>query len=77
MDTTSRSALIIAAIALAVLLLFYGGGTFVGSMIQDRMMDGASSGETSWTWTSGLLVTVMGAALFFLVFGKKQLKEQQ
>jgi hypothetical protein len=77
MDTTNRSALIVTAIAVGVLTLFYGGGTMVGSVIKNGMMDGASSGEVSWIWTSALLAAVMGAVLFFLVFGSKQPKEQR
>jgi glucose-6-phosphate-specific signal transduction histidine kinase len=76
MDTTNRSALIIAAIPIVVLALFYGGGTVLGSVIQGGMMNGAQTGEFSWSWTSPLLVAVAGVVLFFLVFGKREPREQ-
>jgi hypothetical protein len=77
MDTTNRVALIIATIAVGVLMLLYGGGTTVGSMMRHGMMDGAGSGEVSWMWTSALLVSVMGAVLVFLVIGRRLPKEEK
>jgi hypothetical protein len=71
MDATGTTALAITAILVAALLLFYGGGTMTGSMIRGGMMDGGGMGGISWAWTSVLIVGVMGAVLFFLIFGKK------
>ena len=77
MDTTNRSALVITALAAGVLAVFYGGGTFFGSVIRGGMMDGADTGEVDWIWSAALLAAVMGAVLFFLVFGRKQPKEPE
>ncbi len=77
MDTTSRSALIIAAVVAAALLLFFGGGTMTGTMMRNGMMESGSAGGISWAWTSALLVGVMATVLFFLIFGKKQPKEEE
>jgi hypothetical protein len=77
MDTASRSALIVTAVVAASLLLFFGGGTMTGTMMRNGMMESASAGGISWMWTSALLAGVMGAVLFFLIFGRKQHDEQE
>lgn len=71
MDATTRTALIIAFIVTALLLLFFGGGMATGTMISGGMMGSGSMGGISWMWLPTLLVVALGVALFSVLSGKK------
>ncbi len=71
MDTTTRTALVIAFVVAAALLLFFGSGMATGTMMSGGMMGSGSMGGISWMWLPTLLVVVLGAVLFSVIFGKK------
>ena len=71
MDTSTRTALVIAFAAAALLLLLFGGGMATGTLMSGGMMGSGSMGGISWMWLPTLLVVVLGAALFSVVAGKK------
>ena len=68
MDTTTKTALVI-AFALVALLLLFGGQMMTGT--SDGMMGIGSMGGISWMWLPTLLIVVVGAALFSVISGKK------
>lgn len=70
-DTTNKRALVIAFVAVALLLLLFGGGMATGTMFSGGMMGSGSMGEISWMWLPTLLVVVLGVALFSVISGKK------
>ena len=70
MDATSKSALAVAIIVAALLLLF-GGGMMTGTTLSGGMMGSGSMGGISWMWLPTLLIVVLGAVLFSVIFGKK------
>ncbi len=71
MDTSNRTALVIAFAAAALLLLLFGGGMATGTLMSGGLMGSVSMGGISWKWLPTLLVVVLGAALFSVVLGKK------
>ena len=71
METSTRTALVIAFAAAALLLLLFGGGMASGTLMSGGMMGSGSMGGISWMWLPTLLVVVLGAALFSVVAGKK------
>ena len=70
-DATTRTALVIAFVVAAVLLLLFGGGMATGTMMSGGMMGSGSMGGISWMWLPTLLLVVLGAVLFSVIFGKK------
>ena len=71
MDATTRTALVIAFVVVALLLLLFGGGMATGTMMSGGMMGSGSMGGISWMWLPTLLVVVLGVALFSVISGKK------
>ncbi len=71
MDATTRTALVVAFVVAAVLLLLFGGGMATGTMMSGGMMGSGSMGGISWMWLPTLLLVVLGAVLFSVIFGKK------
>ena len=71
MDATTRTALVIAFVVVAVLLLLFGGGMMTGTMMSGGMMGSGSMGGINWMWLPTLLVVVIGIVLFSVIFGKK------
>ena len=71
MDATTKTALVIAFVVVAVLLLFFGGGMATGTMMSGGMMGSGSMGGISWLWLPTVLVVVLGIVLFSVLFGKK------
>ena len=71
MDTTTRTALVIAFVVTALLLLIFGGGMATGTMISGGMMGSGSMGGISWMWLPTVLVVALGVAHFSVLFGKK------
>ncbi len=71
MDATSKTALVIAFVVAALLLLLFGGGMATGTMMSGGMMGSGSMGGISWMWLPTLLIVVLGAVLFSVIFGKK------
>jgi hypothetical protein len=72
MDTTTKTALVIAFVVAA--LLFFGGGMGTGTMVGGgTMFSGGMIGSgINWMWLPTLLVVVLGVVLFSVIFGKKQ-----
>jgi len=71
MDTTSKTALVIALVVVGLLLLLFGGGMATGTSMSGGMMGTGSMGGISWMWLPTLLVVVLGVVLFSFIFGKK------
>jgi hypothetical protein len=71
MDSSSKTALVIAFAVIALLLLLFGGGMATGTMFSGGMMGSGSMGGISWMWLPTLLVVVLGIALFSAISGKK------
>lgn len=71
MDSTPRTALVIALVVVAFLLLFFGGGMATGTMFSGEMMGSGSMGGSGWMWLPTLLVAVLGVALFAALFNRK------
>ena len=72
MDSTGRTALVIALVVVALLLLLFGGAMATGTMMSGAMMGSGSMGGFSWMWLPTLLVVVLGAVLFSVISGKWQ-----
>ena len=71
MDASTRTVLVIAFAAVALLLLLFGGGMTSGTIMSGGMMGSASVGGISWMWLPTLLVVVLGVALFSVISAKK------
>ena len=71
MDATPKTALVIAFVVVALLLLLFGGGMVTGTMMTGGMMGSGRMGGISWMWLPTLLVVVLGIVLFSVIFGKK------
>ena len=71
MDAAPRTALVIAFVVVALLLLLFGGGMMTGTTMSGGMMGSGSMGGISWMWLPTLLIVVLGAVLFPVIFGKK------
>ena len=73
MNSSSNTALVIALVAVALLLLLFGGGMATGTMFSGGMMGSGSMGGIgiSWMWLPTLLVVVLGVVLFSVISGKK------
>jgi hypothetical protein len=71
MNATSNTALVIAIVAIALLLLLLGGGMATGTIMSGGMMGSGSMGGISWMWLPTLLVVVPGVVLFLVLVGKK------
>lgn len=67
MNLISKTALVIAFAAAALLLLLFSGGMATGTMMSGGMMGSGSAGEISWTWPATLLVVVLVAALLSVI----------
>ena len=70
-DTTTKTALVIAFVVVALLLLLFGDGMVTGTMMTGGMMGSGRMGGISWMWLPTLLVVVLGIVLFSVIFGKK------
>ena len=71
MDATSKTALVIASVAVALLLLLFGGGIATGTVISGGMTGSASASGMIWMWLPTLFVVVLGVVLFSNIPGKK------
>jgi len=71
MDSTTKTALVIAFVVVAVLLLLFGGGIMTGTPMSGGMMGSESMGGINWMWLPILLVVVLGVVLFLVISGKK------
>jgi hypothetical protein len=70
-DTTTKTALDIAFVVVALLLLLFGGGMATGTLMSGGMMGSGSMGGISWMWLPTLLVVALGVVLFSVLSGKK------
>ena len=71
MDATTKTALVIAFVVAALLLLLFGGGMATGTLMSGGMMGSGSMGGISWMWLPTVLVVVLGVALISVISGKK------
>ena len=71
MNGTTNTALVIAFVAIALLLLLFGGGMATGTIMSGGMMGSGSMGGISWMWLPTLLLIVLGVVLFSVISGKK------
>ena len=71
MDATTKTPLIIAFVAIALLLLLFGGGMATGTMISGGMMGSGSLGGISWMWLPTVLIVVLAGVLISAVSEKK------
>jgi hypothetical protein len=77
MNTTTKTALVIAFVVAALLLLRFGGGMGTGTifgggtMFSGGMMGSGSMGGISWVWLPISLLVVLGVVLFSVISRKK------
>jgi len=71
MDAISRTAFVISIVALALLLLLFGGGMATGTMISGGMTGRGSADGMIWMWLPTLFVVVLGVVLFSNIPGKR------
>jgi len=71
MNTTSKTALIIAFVVVVVLFLLFGGGAMTGATMSGGMMGSGMMGGVSWMWVPTLLTLGIGILLGWAIFGKK------
>lgn len=71
MDTTTRTALVIAFVVVALLLLFLSGGMMTGTIMSGGMMGTGAMGGISWMWFPIVLVVLLNIVLFSVLFEKK------
>ena len=76
MNAKTKTALVIAFVVVALLLLLFGGGMMTGTMMSGGMMGSGMMGSgmiggISWMWLPILLVVVLGVVLSSVFFGKK------
>ncbi len=63
MDTSIKTATVVAIIFIASLLLLFGGGMATGTMLSGEMAGIGSMEEVSWMLLPTFLVVVLGAVL--------------
>lgn len=71
MNSSTKTALVIAFVVAVLLLLLFGGSMATGTMMSGGMMGNGNMGGFSWMWIPTLLVFVLGVVLFSVIFGKK------
>jgi hypothetical protein len=71
MDNTTGTGFVIAFVAVALLLLLFGGGMATGTIMTGGYMGSVSMGGVSWMWLPTLLVVAIGVVLFSSISGKK------
>jgi len=71
MDESTKTPFVIALVVVALLLLLFGGGMTTGTMMSGGYMGSGSMGGISWMWLPTLLIVVLGAVLFSVIFAKK------
>lgn len=71
MNTTNKTALVIACVVVIVLFLLFGGGAMTGATQSGGMMGSGSMGGISWMWIPTLLALGIGTVLGWAIFAKK------
>jgi len=71
MDATGKTALVVAFVIGAFLLLFFGGGMTTGTIMSGGMMGSGSMGGNSLMWLPTLLVVALGVVQFSSLSGDK------
>lgn len=72
MNATTKTALVITIVMVAVLLLLFGSGTMTGSRLGGGMMGNGTMGGISWMWIATALVLGCGALLVWVIVGQKK-----
>lgn len=72
MNSTTKTALIIAFVIVVALLLMFGGGTMTGATLSGGMMGNGAMGGISWMWIPTVLIVGLGVLLFWAIFGQKK-----
>jgi hypothetical protein len=71
MDTTTKKALVIAFVVVALLMLIFGDGMVTGTMMDGKMTGSGITGGINWMLLPTLFVVVLDVVLFLVIFGKK------
>jgi hypothetical protein len=71
MNTTDKTALIIAFVVVVVLFLLFSGGAMTGATMSGGMMGSGRMGGISWMWIPTLITIGLGILLGWAIFGKK------
>ena len=72
MNSTTKTALLIAFALVVVMLVLFGGGTMTGATLSGGMMVNGAMGGISWMWIPALLMLSLGAVLVWAIFGQKK-----
>ena len=72
MNTTAKTALVIAVVVVALLLLLFGGSMGSWSMMNGGMMGGGAMDGIGWMWMPALLILGLGVLIALVIFGKKK-----
>ena len=72
MNTTTKTALVIAFVIVVALLLLFGGEAMIGAMQSGGMMgNGMMGGIIGWMWIPTLLILGLGVLLAWAIFGRR------
>lgn len=71
MDTSTKTAFVIAFVVAALLLQIFDGGMATGTMMSGGMTGSGSMRGFSWMWLPILLFVAIGVVLFSVISGKK------
>ncbi|NMG73991.1 hypothetical protein [Aromatoleum diolicum] len=71
MDATTRTALVIALVAVALPLVLFSGGMASVALISFGTMDSGLVREINWIWLPVLLAVLLAAVLTSVMFGEK------
>ena len=72
MNTKTNTLLVIAFGVVVVLFLLFGGGAMTGGMMNGGMNGRGWMGDRSWMWFPAIFTLVIGIALGWLIFKKKE-----
>ena len=70
MDTSAKTALVIASVILALVALLFGGGVATATMISGGIARSSLDG-IGWMWLPASIVAALGIVLFSVTFGRK------
>ena len=72
MNTTNKTALVIAFAVVLVLLLLFGGGVMSGATLSGGMMGTGAMGGINWMWIPTVLMVGLGVLLVWIIFEQKK-----
>ncbi len=71
MNKIDKRFLIIVALFIAALFLFFGSGEMMNGSMNGKMNENGWLGANSWWWFSTVILLVCGVALSWLLYRKK------